>query len=176
MGHEDVARDSLGKVLPMGKTEDDVRIAKMDRVAESLLALITLEKTTDTQKGRFFAQVISWYKIRPTLIPSSEGGKLEEMSRGIKSAGGKRSGSARSAGRRAGQSRAIKDIIASLPKPGSGQPSSGQRPANGGDSDGDPPSFERESGGASSAGGGVFTHSGGNDSGDNDELSNRSVL
>lgn len=103
--------------MPRKKTIPD-RIARMDRTANALLRLIENEKTTATQKGRLFAQVLNYYKLRGTLIPSDEGGKLKEMTYGIAKSSG-RSGSSRAdragSSDASGDGAAIHKLIASLP-------------------------------------------------------------
>lgn len=93
-------------------------VARMDGVADALLALIGKEETSDAQKGRLFTTVQSWMKLRQTLVPSGEGDKLKGMSDAIKSSGrgGKRN-SGRS-DRTAKDGAAIRSIIKSLPKRG----------------------------------------------------------
>ena len=152
------------------KTEEQKRIEKMDKVAESLLDLITKEGTSEAQKGRLFAQVQSWYKLRPTLVPVEPGGRMKEMSDGVKSAGIKRGGSAgRSSGSRiAKDGRAIQEIIRTLPKFGAGASASGKVAGNHSDADGDPESPQRSSGGAGSDGLRIRADRNGDDPGDSD--------
>lgn len=93
-------------------------IQKMDATADKLLALVNDEKTSDTQRGRLFAQLLSYYKLRKTLIPSEEGNGLQEMTNVLKSQGGERSGSGGTKPRHGNASKdgkAIRSIIRSLP-------------------------------------------------------------
>lgn len=117
------------------KTAEEKRIERMDKVAESLLLLIAKEGTSEAQQGRLFAQVMQWYKLRPTLVPVEPGERLKEMSDGVKSKGTKRSGSAGTGGRVAKDGRAIQAIIRTLPKFGGGAniPISGNGRGAGGD-------------------------------------------
>ena len=141
------------------KTDEQKRIEKMDKVADSLLDLIAKEGTSEAQKGRLFAQVQSWYKLRPALVPVEPGGRMKEMSDGVKSKGTKRSGSAGTGGsaRVAKDGRAIQEIIRGLPKFGAGGNSSASTKVSRDDSDagGDQEDPERSGGGAAGYGGSV---------------------
>lgn len=115
-----------------GKTDDEKRVDHMDKVAATLLALVESPETSDAQKGRLFQQVLAWYKVRGKLVPSDEGGKLKEMTDGLKSKGGRRGRSAGSAPQRAGDGKAIRAIIDSLPSYGGNavrDPASPERPS-----------------------------------------------
>ncbi len=96
-----------------GKTETQLRIEKMDRAAEALLRLIENEKTSEQQKGRLFAQVMAWEKVRKTLVPSDDGGKIKEMAHGLKN--GKRDRSTDLERKRVRDGHAIEKIIRDLP-------------------------------------------------------------
>lgn len=119
-------------------------VARMDGVADALLALIGKAETSDAQKGRLFTTVQSWMKLRQTLVPSGEGDKLKEMGDAIKSTGrgGKRN--SRGSDRTAEDGKAIAAIIRKLPKPGNARAA-----------DGDTKGAKREGGGGNGAGGGI---------------------
>ena len=119
-------------------------VARMDGVADALLALIGKEETSDAQKGRLFTTVQSWMKLRQTLVPSGEGDKLKEMGDAIKSTGrgGKRN--SRGSDRTAEDGKAIAAIIRKLPKPGNARAA-----------DGDTKGAKREGGGGNGTGGGI---------------------
>jgi hypothetical protein len=90
-------------------------IERMDRVANNLLSLIEgeegKEQASDAQKGRLYAQVMNWLKMRKSLIPSGEGGRLQEIGNGLKS--GSRAGSTgRGPGRPKSTSKDGKAILA----------------------------------------------------------------
>ena len=121
-------------------------VARMDGVADALLALIGKEETSDAQKGRLFTTVQSWMKLRQTLVPSGEGDKLKGMQDAIKSggSGGKRNPRGAGSDRTAEDGRAIAQIIKRLPKPGNARAS-----------DGDKAGSQREGGGSNGAGGGI---------------------
>jgi len=130
-------------------------VERMDRAAKLLLDLVENENTSETQKGRLFAQCLNWAKVRPTLVPSGEGNKLKEMQNAIESKSGKRSGS--SAGRSDAATKdgnAIEAIIRNLPKPAH------RRGLNG-----DKAGAERAGGGADSDGGSIRVDGGGDDEG-----------
>lgn len=98
-------------------------VARMDRVAGVLLDIVEKDSTSEAQKGRLFAQCLNYCKVRPLLVPSGEGSKLEEMKNAIKSSSHKRNGStgqhsgAVAKSRTETDGRAIAQIIKSLPKP-----------------------------------------------------------
>ena len=119
-------------------------IARMDGVADALLALIGKEETSDAQKGRLFTTVQSWMKLRQTLAPKDEGDKLKDMSNAIKSSSsrGKRDTGRAAPSRTTEDGRAIAAIIKRLPKPGNARAA-----------DGDSKGAERESLGGAGAGG-----------------------
>ena len=125
-------------------------VARMDGVADALLALIGKKETSDAQKGRLFTTVQSWMKLRQTLVPSGEGDKLKEMGDAIKSTGrgGKRN--SRGSDRTAEDGKAIAAIIRKLPKPGNARAA-----------DGDTKGAKREGGGGNGAGGGIPLNGGG---------------
>lgn len=159
------------------KTELEKRLEKMDKAAEALLKLIESPETTDLQKGRLFAQVMAWEKVRPTLIPSNEGGRLEEMSHGVKSKGGSGAGNnGRGTGaRRPGKDgRAIRDIIKTLPKFGGG--SSAAIAADDRTPDGDSQGAQREGGSLDSDGRRLPAHRGGNGAEHADEPGNSDIV
>jgi len=104
-------------------------VARMDAVADALLALIGKEETSDAQKGRLFTTVQSWMKLRQTLVPSGEGDKLKGMQDAIKSggSGGKRNSRGAGSDRTAEDGRAIAQIIKRLPKPGNARAADGDK-------------------------------------------------
>ena len=121
-------------------------VARMDGVADALLALIGKEETSDAQKGRLFTTVQSWMKLRQTLVPSGEGDKLKGMQDAIKSggSGGKRNPRGAGSDRTAEDGKAIAAIIRKLPRPGNARAA-----------DGDTKGAQRESVGSLGAGGGI---------------------
>jgi hypothetical protein len=142
-------------------------IEKMDKTAMNLLGLCDNEKTSDSQKGRLFAQAMAWMLKRDSLIPSDEGDNLKRMGNELKSKGGERSGSTGRAG--AGKGRASKDgskisaIIRSLPAYG--------RPAGG-----NPAGTERQGGSADGDVRSVSAHGGSNGDGNMDGAGNSAVV
>jgi len=127
-------------------------VARMDGVADALLALIGKEETSDAQKGRLFTTVQSWMKLRQTLVPSSEGDKLKGMQDAIKSGGssGKRNSRGAGSDRTAEDGKAIAAIIRKLPKPGNARAA-----------DGDKEGAKCEGGGGLGAGGELRINGGG---------------
>jgi hypothetical protein len=90
-------------------------IERMDKVANNLLDLIEGEEdkpaASDSQKGRLYGQVQNWLKMRKSLIPSEQGGRLKEIGHGLK--GGERNGSGgRGPGRPKGTSKDGRGILA----------------------------------------------------------------
>jgi len=132
------------------KSENQLRIEKMDKVAEHLQKLIEAtgeDKISETQKSRMFDQLMKWESLRPTLLKAEDGNKIKEMTNGLKSEGGRGKGNTRrSPGKGAGvgvkHSREIRSLIRSLPK--IGQAVAG----NGGGADGDSSDTKRSGGGA----------------------------
>jgi hypothetical protein len=101
------------------KAKNLAMIERMDKVTESLLDLIEggegKPDVTDSQKGRLFAQCQSWLKLRPTLIPKGEGGRLKEIGHGLKSGSGTGS-SGRGPGRPKSTSKDGRKILALVGK------------------------------------------------------------
>lgn len=128
------------------KTDNEKRVARMDAVAEALLALVMNGATSEAQKGRLFQQVLTWYKVRGSLLPSGEGDKLKDMEHAIKSSGsgGKRNPRGAGSDRTTEDGKAIAAIIRKLPKPGNARAS-----------DGDTKGAQRESLSGAGAGGGI---------------------
>ena len=102
-------------------------VARMDGVADALLALIGKEETSDAQKGRLFTTVQSWMKLRQTLVPSGEGDKLKDMQHAIKSSGSRGKRDTGKSDRTAEDGRAIAQIIKRLPKPGNARAADGDK-------------------------------------------------
>jgi hypothetical protein len=120
------------------KNEVQARLDRMDKVADSLLKLIESEETDEAQKGRLFAQVMAWYKLRKSLVPPEEGGKLKEM-KDVLTKDRSRNRVSERAISRAREGHAIEKIIRQLPavdrglggdqahsqRPGGGAPGNG---------------------------------------------------
>lgn len=121
------------------QSEIETRISKIDKACDVLLSLIEAETTSDAQKGRLFAQVVSWAKVKDKLIPPDDGNKLRGMTDELKN--GRRGGSSKRAAGSAtpGESRnndghKIRKIIASLPAYGitaGGNPKDSKRAGSG---------------------------------------------
>ena len=133
------------------KGDDTIQgyIDRMDEVANKILLVVEDEKTSEVQKGRLFAVVLSWHKVRETLKPPEEGTKLKEMEREL-TTGHKRNGSSRQSGHSARTSAAAKGIQAIISKlPKYGEPKAAGRPNNG-DVAGDQEGTKFKGGGADS--------------------------
>ncbi len=74
------------------KAELIAMVERMDKVCNGLLDLIEggegKPTATEAQKGRLFAQCQNWLKMRNSLIPKGEGGRLKEIGHGLKSGSG----------------------------------------------------------------------------------------
>lgn len=96
------------------KPDHQARIERMDKIADRLLELAESDSTNATQKASLMSQVMSWYKLRGKLNPTSEDGKLKEMRDAIKPESRRRDRTAKPKPSRDGRS--IQKIIDSLPR------------------------------------------------------------
>lgn len=152
------------------KTDGEQRIAHMDRVAKKLLELIESDSTSEAQKGRLFAQVLAYEKVRSNLIPPDDGGKLrsmgDELKSGIGSRSSKRSNPGPNASPREDRARdghKIRKIIASLPSYGR-------------DTSGDSKDSKRKNGSDIGDGGRLPVDGGGNGAGHDDGSTHSPVV
>lgn len=152
------------------KSEIETRIAKIDRACDTLLKLIESDSTTDAQKGRLFAQVVSWAKVKDKLIPPDDGGKLRSMGDELKSGIGGRSSKRANPGPNASPSEdrnrdghKIRKIIASLPSYGR-------------DTSGDSKDSKRKNGSDLGDGGRVPVDGGGDGSRNDDGAAHSSIV